>query len=379
MSATPGIVILGAGFAALAAARDLRRLRPRAKIRLVAPARRFVYRPSLIWVPVGLRKPSQIQVPLAPFLSRHAIDFTPASVTGLADGGRTVLTTRGRVRNDALIIATGAGMSNEIEGAEHALGICEGVLAADRVRERLVAMRGGRIAIGCGEHAGDPGATRCGPMCELLFGIDTWLRRRGMRERFELTFFSDGADPLKRFGQGPATRVHEELERRGIESRTGLVIKEFSAAGVHAADGDIEAGLVVFTPALSGPAWSAQSPLPRSASGFIVADEYCAVAGHEHVYVAGDAGAFPGPAWSPKLAHMARIEAGVAAANLHAVLSDEEPEVLLHHELACVIDTLEGGMMLYRDDGRALATPAAAPMHWAKRVVERRYLDALAE
>lgn len=363
MAATPGIVILGAGFAALAAARELRRLRPRAKIRLVAPARRFVYRPSLIWIPVGLRKPSQLQVPLAPFLARYAIDFTPASVTGLADDGRTVLTTRGRVRNDALIIAAGAGTVNEIEGAEHALGICDGVAASDRVRERLVAMRGGRIAIGCGEHPLDPAATRCGPMCELLFGIDTWLRRREVREHFELTFFSDGADPLKRFGPGPSTRLHEEMERRNIKSRTGLVLKEFTAAGVHAAEGTIEAGLVVYSPPLSGPAWSSQTLLPCSARGFFVADEYCAVAGFEHVYVAGDAGNFPGPAWSPKLAHMARIEAEVAAANLDAALSDDAPVTRLHHELACVIDTLEGGLMLYRDDGRAVSTPAVAPMH----------------
>src|SRR5688572_434138 len=91
MAAKPGIVLLGAGFAALAAARELRRLRPRASIRLVAPARRFVYRPSLIWVPVGQRKASEVQVPLTPFLARYAIDFTPAKVTGIADGGRTVL------------------------------------------------------------------------------------------------------------------------------------------------------------------------------------------------------------------------------------------------------------------------------------------------
>lgn len=377
MSESPHIVLLGAGFAALAAARALRRLRPRAKIRLVAPARRFVYRPSLIWVPVGLRKAREIEVPLAPFLARHALDFTPAIVTGVADRGRTVLTSRGRVRNDALIVATGASFVAGLDGAEHALGLCEGVAAAERVRERLLAMQGGRIAIGCGANPAEPGATRCGPMLELLFGIDTWLRRLGTRARFLLTFFSTAAEPLKSFGQSAVDRLHDELERRDIESHTGITLRGFSPAGVHTDAGLLGAELVVYTPGLGGPPWLPQSELPRSAGGFIAADEYCAVDGLERVFVAGDAGSFPGPVWSPKLAHMAQLQANVAAANLHAALDDEIPPSRLHHELAFVIDTLEGGIMLYRDDAHAMATPAAAPMHWAKRAVERRFLSSL--
>src|SRR3546814_6397797 len=53
-------------------------------------------------------------------------------------------------------------------------------------------------------------------------------------------------------------------------------------------------------PGLTGPAWLEGSELPQSEGGFIAADERCRVRGMEHVYVAGDAGSYPGPEWMAK-------------------------------------------------------------------------------
>lgn len=377
MSDSPHIVLIGAGFAALAAARALRRLRPHARIRLIAPTRHFVYRPSLIWVPIGLRKASQIEVPLAPFLAKHAMYFTPATVTGIVDRGRTVLTSLGPVRNDALIVATGASFGSGLDGAGHALSLCEGVGSAERVRARLLAMQGGRIAIGCGENPHQAGATRCGPMLELLFGIDTWLRRRGKRAQFALSFFSTCGEPFESFGKRAAERLQAELDRRDIESSVGLALRGFSPTAMLTEGGSIAAEMIVFTPGLSGPSWLAESELPRSSGGFVAADDHCAVSGLDLVFAAGDVGSFPGPAWSPKLAHMAHMQASVAAANLDAALNEKPQTSRLHHELACVIDTLDGGFILYRDEAHAIASPPAMPLHWAKRTVERRYLSSM--
>jgi NADH dehydrogenase, FAD-containing subunit len=76
-------VVLGAGFAALTAARTLRAKAPQARITLVAPKAEFVYLPSLIWVPTGVRKSSDLVIDLTPFLHKHRIDFLAAEVTGL--------------------------------------------------------------------------------------------------------------------------------------------------------------------------------------------------------------------------------------------------------------------------------------------------------
>ena len=169
----PRIFILGASFAALTAARELRRRAPKAVITLVAPKAEFVYLPSMIWIPAGIRKGSDLIVPLAHFLKKYALEFIATKVTGLRDGGRTVVTERGAFANDGLVVATGGRFLKGMPGIEHALTLCEGVSAAESIAQRLRDMPGGHVAFGFGGNPKEPSAMRGGPMFELLFGVDT--------------------------------------------------------------------------------------------------------------------------------------------------------------------------------------------------------------
>ena len=56
MNQTARITVAGAGFAAITGVRELRKQLPDAEITLVAPKPEFIYLPSLIWVPYGMRK-----------------------------------------------------------------------------------------------------------------------------------------------------------------------------------------------------------------------------------------------------------------------------------------------------------------------------------
>jgi sulfide:quinone oxidoreductase len=116
-------------------------------------------------------------------------------VTGLRDGGRVVETTTGEVGNDALVIASGGRFIKKLPGIEHAITPCEGIAAAEKIRDRLRAMPGGTIAVGFGGNPNEPGAVRGGPMFEFLFGIDEQLKREGRREKFELVFFNPSMEP----------------------------------------------------------------------------------------------------------------------------------------------------------------------------------------
>ena len=59
----------------------------------------------------------------------------------------------------------------------------------------LESLDGGTIALGFGGNPKEPSAMRGGPMFELLFGLDTWLRKQGTRDRFRLVFFSPAPRP----------------------------------------------------------------------------------------------------------------------------------------------------------------------------------------
>lgn len=370
----PHIVILGAGFGALTAVRELRRRAPDARISLVAPKAEFVYLPSLIWIPTGLRQGKDLILPLDTFLKDHAVEFVAGRVTGLEDGGRTVVTDQGKLANDALVIATGGRFIKKLPGIEHALTLCEGVASAEAIRERLEKMTSGRIALGFGGNPNEPSAMRGGPMFELLFGIDTWLRRQGRRDKVELTFFNAAAEPGKRLGAKAVSGLLAEMGRRRIDTHLGHKPLGFSEKGVDTEGGHINADLILFMPGLTGPAWAADSGLALSPGGFFKADEYCRVEGADKIFVAGDSGSFPGPDWMPKQAHMADLQAKAVAENLLLALAGKDPVAKPKTELICIVDTMDSGILVYRDIKRSWVLPASRLFHWAKRYFEGHYL-----
>ncbi len=368
------IVVLGAGFGALSTVRLLRRHGCTDPITLVAPRAELHYLPGTIWIPSGLRTRADLVVPLQPFFDRMRVRFHAASVTGLSDDGRSVRTSAGEVANDALVIASGGRFIKKLPGIEHAITPCEGIDAAERIRERLRAMDGGTIAVGFGANPQEPSAVRGGPMFEFLFGIDRQLRREGRRERFKLVFFHASHEPGARLGAKAVARLLERMRRQGIETRLGHKPLRFEAGKVVTEGGEFGAELILFMPGLTGPAWLEQSTLPRSPGGLVAADAQCRVAGFERVYVVGDSGSFPGPDWMPKQAHMADLQAEAAARNLLAELAGAPATHGFKVELMCIIDALGEGTLVYRNAQRQTVLPPLRAMHWTKRAFERRYL-----
>ena len=368
------ITIVGSGFAALTAVRRVRKASPEAQITVVSPRAEFIYYPGLIWVPCGLRTGEDLRLPLAGFFRRMGVTHVAAEATGLRDGGRILDTTAGEVANDGLIIASGGRFLKKLPGIEHALTPCEGIAAAQGIRDRLRSMDGGAIALGFAGNPQEPSAMRGGPIFEFLFGIDTQLRQEGRRDRFEITFFSPADKPGNRLGPRAVTGLMDEMRRRDIRAHLGHKLKAFSADKVTTEGGEIPADLIVFMPGMTGNAWFDNTDLSRSPGGLIAADGHCKVPGLERVYVAGDSGSFPGPDWMPKQAHMADLQARAAAANLLAELAGRAPSETFKVELVCIVDTNDRGMLVARTDKRSLVLPASRAFHWMKRGFEWWYL-----
>jgi sulfide:quinone oxidoreductase len=371
---TPHIVVIGSGFAALTAVRELRRRNQEVRITLVAPKAELMYYPSLIWVPAGLRRGADLNIDVSGFLAAQRIEFHAGRVTGLQDGGRSVLTDNGTLSNDALLIASGGRFLKAMPGIEHALTICEGAAAAEAIRERLEKLDGGTIAFGFGTNPKEQGAMRGGPMFELLFGIDTLLRKQGRRDRFKLVFFNAAKQPGKRLGDKAVAGLLREMAKRDIATHLGHKPTGFEADKVRTEGGDIPADLILFMPGMSGPAWAGEAGMPLSDGGFFQADTHCQVAGADKVYVAGDSGSYPGPDWLPKQAHIADLQARAAAENLLRALDGKPPVARFKPELICIVDTLDRGILVYRDEKRALILPPCRLFHWAKRFFEWQYL-----
>lgn len=368
------ITVIGAGFGASSAVRELRARDRHAEITLIVPRAELHYLPGIIWIPCGLRTREQLVVPLDNFLRRMNVQHRAAEVTGLRDGGRVVDTTAGEVANDALVIASGGRFIKKLPGIEHAITPCEGIAAAERIRDRLRAMTGGTIAVGFAGNPNEPSAVRGGPMFEFLFGIDAQLRREGRRERFELVFFNPTREPGNRLGPRAVQHLLAEMARRGIRTHLGHKMQRFEADQVVTEGGAFAADLILFMPGMTGNAWFDQTGLARSPGGLLQADAQCRVVGSEHVYVVGDSGSFPGPDWMPKQAHMADLQAAAAAENLLAGLRGQTPQATFKVELLCIIDAIDHGTLVYRSPQRQIVLPSSRLFHWAKRWFEGRYL-----
>ena len=368
------VTVIGAGFAALTAVRKLRAADAELGIDLIAPRPEFVYYPGTIWIPTGLRRPEDLVVPLQRFFSRMRVTYHQASVTGLRDGGRLVVTDRGEVANDGLIIASGGRFMRKLPGIENSFLPCGGVEVAAQIRDRLAALQGGTLAIGFAGNPKEPSAMRGGPVFEFLFGIDSWLRQQGRRDNFRIVFFTPAPKPGQRLGPKAVQRLIAEMKKRGIETHLGHKLQRFEPGRVVTEGGEFEADLILFMPGMTGNQWFDNTELPRSDGGLIRADMHCQVEGWDKVYVAGDSGSFPGPEWLPKQAHMADLQAAAAVANLMDSFRGRPASHTYRAELMCIVDTRSSAMFVARSGKRNIMLPSFVGFHWAKRLFEWVYL-----
>ena len=368
------ITVIGAGFGALTAIRKLRAADADLQIDVIAPKPEFVYFPGTIWIPTGLREPEDLVVPLHNFFRRQNVVFHKAEATGLKAGGRTVVTSAGEVDNDGLIIASGGRFIRKLPGIEHSIMLCGGIPATVELRDRLAAMDGGTIAFGFAGNPKEPSAMRGGPVFEFLFGIDSWLRKQGRRDKFKLVFFTPAPRPGARLGPKAVDGLLAEMARRDIDTHLGHKMKAFEANRVITEGGEFAADMILFMPGMTGNQWFDNTELPRSAGGLIKANAYCQAEGQDKVYVAGDSGSFPGPDWMPKQAHMADLQAATAVTNLMNELTGKPPEKTFKVELVCIVDSRTKGMLVARTEKRNFVLPPMLLMHWAKRYFEWLYL-----
>jgi sulfide:quinone oxidoreductase len=369
------ITIIGAGFAALTAVRTLRKHNKTVAITLISPKAELVYLPSLIWVPSNKVKQKDILIPLDNFFKKHKVKYIASKVIGLKDKGRQVIIEdNSTINNDFLIIASGGKFIKKLPGIEHSITPCEGLSAAENIRDALKNMQSGNIAIGFSGNPKEPSAMRGGPMFEFLFGIDTQLKQENRRDKFNLTFFTPAPKPGARLGEKAVKGLLSEMKKRNIKTHLGSKIKGFEADKVVTEAGEIKADLILFMPGMTGNTWFDNTELMRSEGGLLKADKFCQVENATNVFVAGDSGSFPGPEWMPKQAHMADLQGEAAAKNILELIANKEVKHTYAVELICIVDSLNKGIFIKRTLKGSLILPNLKAFHLLKQVFAWWYL-----
>jgi sulfide:quinone oxidoreductase len=363
-------LVLGGGFAGVEAAIQLRKAG--LDTTLVSDRDFILINPITIWVPTGELPLAEATLPLAHLARAHGFQVQKARVNRIEASAKRVHTDVGALPYENLVVALG-GAKLRPRGVEHTRSICGGTeeLAEITARVQALVERGqGHIALGFGGNPKDGSAMRGGPVFELLFNLNTMLRKRGLRDRFELTFFAPMEKPGQRMGEGALELMETMFQRHRIHRRVGVPIAGFDERGVSFADGSrLDADLVLFTPGLQGHPALQGSDLPLSDAGFVRVDEHCQVEGSEDVWAVGDTAALDGPQWRAKQGHVAEVMGRVAAHNVAARVAGraERESYVEHVGILCVMDTGDGAAWVQRDGAGERMVPMPVFGHWIKK------------
>ena len=314
MTARPRVAILGGGFAGLETAFTLRqRLGDRVDLTLISDSADFLFKPNTIYIPFG-KDERTLHIPIARPAARRLIRFHHGTVGGIS-GNRVEITDGARVPYDFAVVATGAAMNpDEVPGlAEHAETIWT-PRQMRRLGQRFADLESSTgVALERVMFLVPPGNKCAGPLYELVFMLETRLRRHGIRDRVELSWSTYENSYLQAFGPRLHDLVSDEFARRGIDGHTGAVVAKVEPDEVLYADGTRRGYdlLVAFPPYIAAAEYDG---LPADDRGFLRTDPATRlVTGTETVYAPGDAGDFP-----VKQAFLAFLQADAVADDIAA-------------------------------------------------------------
>jgi len=371
------VLVLGGGIGGVEAAIQLRKAG--LKVRLISDRDYLYIYPLSIWVPTKTIEFEDLKIPLKGLASVHGFDLTIDTVTDICVSEKRVALQEHEMPFDALIIALG-GEKVQHKGMAHTISICakpeDSIKLKDKLEE-LIEKGSGKIAIGFGGNPKDPSGVRGGPAFELVFNVLHYLKKKNIRNNFEISFFAPMELPGARLGEGNAKRVADIFDKLGVKRYYGKKIKEFIKDGVIFEDNsNLASDLIMFISATAGHSVFKDSDLPLNEAGFIRTNECCQIYYDDNdntenikVFAIGDSAALQGPSWRAKQGHLADIMAKVAVKNLGNIEkgSPERESYLPHVSILCLMDMGNSGILINRTTKRTLMIPLFIVGHWMKK------------
>lgn len=370
------IVILGAGFAGVDAAIHLRKMNY--DVTLVSDRDYFYIYPTSIWVPTHESEFSDVCIDLKELQKAHNFKLIIGSISEINKKNNYVKLSNSQMLNnyDYLIVAMGASKMKH-KGLENTLSICgvpEQSLELRDALDKIVEQGSAKIAFGFGGNPKDTSAVRGGPGFELIFNVHNMLKKKGIRDNYELTFFAPMAEPGKRMGPNALKMMKQMFQKLDIKQHFGKKIKMFEKNGiVFEDDSKLESDLIMFIPAGDGHDVIKSSDLPINEAGFIKTDDYSNVLNEDksktNIYAIGDVAALEGYDWRAKQGHVAEVMAKNVAHNIKERDKgrDNFKGYQEHLNILCVMDTGDGAAFVYRDEKRAFMIPMPIIGHMLKK------------
>jgi NADH dehydrogenase len=333
---TAHVVIIGCGFGGLAAARVLKR--PEVRVTVVDQANHHLFQPLLYQVATAGLSATEIAAPIRHILRRQKnVTVLMAHVRRIdPERRRVVLDGSEAIEYDFLIVASGAMHSyfGRDEWASAAPGL-KTLEDAFEIRRRIL------TAFERAERESDPAAVSAwltfvvigaGATGVELAGTLAEIARHTLRGEFRRidtrrarVILLEGADRiLPPYPDTLSARAQHQLERLGVEVRTGCLATALDSTGVSIGDTRIAARTVLWAAGVAASPLGATLGAPLDRAGRVRVQPDLSVPDQPEVFVVGDlASARSGSEPVPGIAPAAKQMGTHAARNVLARIAGQ--------------------------------------------------------
>ncbi len=367
------VVIIGASIGGLPAAYEARELLAKKnKVTVISNVDSFHFVPSNPWVAVGWRTRKDISFALGPVLEKKGVEYIHAMAERIEPEQNRVITSKGEVPYDYLIIATGPKLNFGAVPGLGPSGYTQSVCNVDHAEQAWGTYQAflkdpGPIVVGAAQ-----GASCFGPAYEMAFILDADLRKKKLRKKVPIYFVTP--EPyighMGLAGVGASRRLMEdEFADHSMKPICNTAIKEVQPGKLLLDGGqEIPFRYSMIIPPFAGVDAVAGTPGLCNPKGFVNIDAYQANPKYKNIYSVGVCVAIPPveqtsiPTGAPKTGYMIESMVSAAVHNIKADIDNDSKRETATWNAICLADMGDTGVAF-------VALPQMAPRNvtWAKK------------
>src|SRR6266446_4913317 len=303
MSSTsvPRVVIVGAGFGGLTAARRIARLP--VQVTVVDRKNHHTFQPLLYQVATAGLSPGEIAAPIRWILRSHSnVKVLLEEVLDFNMEQKKVMTKEQVLDYDFLIIASGAThayfgheewepLAPGLKTIEDALEIRRRVLLAFELAERQNKAAGGQggpplqfAVIG----GGPTGVELAGTLAEISRHALNREFRNIDPQQTRILLIEGGPRVLPAYSEKLSRKAEDQLRRLGVEVRTSHMVNRIDPGTVWVGDEKIAASVILWAAGVAASPLGRKLGVPIDRAGRVLVQSDLSIPGHPEVFVIGD-------------------------------------------------------------------------------------------
>jgi NADH dehydrogenase len=295
----PKVVIVGAGFGGLFAARKLARYP--VQVTVIDRKNHHTFQPLLYQVATAGISPAEIATPIRWILRKHSnVEVLMGEVEGFDLDQRRVKLAGFEVPYDYLIVAAGARHSYfgrdeweqfapGLKTIEDALEIRRRILLAFELAERQVAAGQAPVPLNFIVIGGGPtGVELAGTLAEIARRVLTDEFVSIDPKRTRIILLEGGPRILPSYPEDLSRSAERQLRDLGVEVRTSTMVTGVEAAAVSAGGTRIPAAVILWAAGVAASPLGKKLDATIDRAGRVMVNPDLSIPGHPEVFVLGD-------------------------------------------------------------------------------------------